>query len=154
MHNSTRLDFRFVAAKDKPDAFGPFIRVTNSYNGLRALSFEINNKKLSALKASFNDYFAGLQTCRLPRAYFEPLVCGALLIHEPKRVYEGPKKILEDWSALNRHLNALCDHYFMELGDNAYAAFNAITDFASNPPENCCVLRERHIAFRDCRVTN
>ncbi len=181
MHNSTRLDFSFVPAKDKPDAFGPFIRVTNSYNGLRALSFdigffrkvckngmilpqsiisfkfnhlqrdisekirfEIDNKKLSALKASFNDYFAGLQACRMPRAYFEPLVCGALLIHEPKRMCEGPKKIIEDWTALNRHLNALCDHYFMELGDNAYAAFNAITDFASNPPENCCVHRERN----------
>lgn len=40
-HNSIALDFEFVPAKDRPDAFGPFIRVTNSYNGLRALAFDI-----------------------------------------------------------------------------------------------------------------
>jgi hypothetical protein len=41
VHNSTTLDFAFVPAKDRPDAFGPFIRVTNSYNGLKALAFDI-----------------------------------------------------------------------------------------------------------------
>ena len=40
-HNSTNLDFTFVPARDRPDAFGPFIRVTNSYNGQRALAFDI-----------------------------------------------------------------------------------------------------------------
>ena len=41
VHNSTALDFRFVAAKDKPDLYGPFIRVTNSYNRLRALRYDV-----------------------------------------------------------------------------------------------------------------
>ena len=41
VHNSTALDFRFVPANDRPDAFGPFIRVANSYKGLRALAFDI-----------------------------------------------------------------------------------------------------------------
>ncbi len=41
VHNSTALDFCFVPAEDRPDAFGPFIRVVNSYNGLRALAFDI-----------------------------------------------------------------------------------------------------------------
>jgi hypothetical protein len=40
-HNSTALDFAFVRAEQRPETFGPFIRVTNSYNGLRALSFDI-----------------------------------------------------------------------------------------------------------------
>jgi Domain of unknown function (DUF932) len=40
-HNSTALDFSIVPAQDPPDVFGPFIRVTNSYNGLRALAFDI-----------------------------------------------------------------------------------------------------------------
>jgi hypothetical protein len=31
-----------------------------------------------------------------------------------------------------------------ELGENAYAAFNVITDFTSLPPDNHCVHRERH----------
>jgi len=41
VHNSTALDFEFVSAENRPDVFGPFIRVTNSYNGLRALAFDI-----------------------------------------------------------------------------------------------------------------
>jgi hypothetical protein len=41
LHNSAALGFQFVPAKDRPDAFGPFMRVTNSYNGLRALAFDI-----------------------------------------------------------------------------------------------------------------
>ena len=31
-----------------------------------------------------------------------------------------------------------------DLGENAYAAFKAVTEFASHPPENRCVHRDRH----------
>jgi hypothetical protein len=41
VHNSTALDFSLVSPQGRPDVFGPFIRVTNSYNGLRALVFDI-----------------------------------------------------------------------------------------------------------------
>jgi hypothetical protein len=40
-HNTTALDFSSVPAGDRPDIYGPFIRVTNSYNRLRALTFDI-----------------------------------------------------------------------------------------------------------------
>jgi hypothetical protein len=38
----------------------------------------------------------------------------------------------------------MSDRYAGELGENAYAAFNAVTEFASHPPENRCVHRDRH----------
>jgi len=181
MHHSASLDFSLVQAENRPEVFGPFIRVTNSYNGLRALSFdigyyrkvctnglilpqsiirfkfnhmhreigeqirfEIDDKRLKILKSSFTDYIGGLQKCIVPRAYFEPLLCGALFIRKPKEINQKSKKIKDDWKNLNHHLNILSDHYFMELGNNAYAAFNAITDFASHPPENSCLHRDRH----------
>ena len=40
-HNTAKLDFSAVAANEKPDTYGPYIRVTNSYNQTRALRFEI-----------------------------------------------------------------------------------------------------------------
>ncbi len=43
-HNTTALQFAYVmkgARTEVPDAFGPFIRVSNSYNGSRALAFSI-----------------------------------------------------------------------------------------------------------------
>jgi hypothetical protein len=41
VHRTARLDFGDVRAGARPEAFGPFIRVTNSYNTLRALAFDI-----------------------------------------------------------------------------------------------------------------
>lgn len=180
MHNSTALDFTFVPAKDRPDAFGPFIRVINSYNGLRALvfdigffrrvctngmilpesiirfkfthlkrdigeiiSFEVAHERLSKLKASFKEYLGVLRECAVSRSEFKPLFYGVLLIGEPKNMKpESP--IAKDWGALSQHLGALCSRYMEEFGENAYAVFNAITEFASHPPKNRCFHRDRH----------
>jgi len=180
-HNTTALDFSLVQAADRPDVFGPFIRVTNSYNGLRALGFDIgyhrkvckngmilpqsiisfkfdhmkkdikeqivfqvDNKTIAVFKTQFNDYFTGLKKCKIPRDCFEPLIGGVLCIREPKNVNNGPGSLRQDWQVLNKNLKELSDRYFVELGDNAYAAFNAITDFASHPPDNQCIHRERN----------
>ena len=51
-------------------------------------------------------------------------------------------------AALEAHLRALEKRYRDELGDNAYAAFNAITDFASHPPASPLVRRDRHAMQR------
>lgn len=180
VHNSSALDFEFVPAKDRPDAFGPFIRVTNSYNGLRALAFDIGflrkvcknglilpesiirfkfthlqrdigetinfevaHERLSKLKASFSEYLGVLRDCKVTHSEFEPLFCGVLLIRKPKDMKpDGP--IASDWHVLSQHMIGLCNRYKEELGENAYAVFNAITEFASNPLENRCVHRDRH----------
>ncbi len=41
VHRTAALDFGDVKPGKRPDVFGPFIRVTNSYNGPRALAFDI-----------------------------------------------------------------------------------------------------------------
>ena len=38
----------------------------------------------------------------------------------------------------------MTERYTGDLGENAYAAFNIITEFASHPPVNRCVHRDRH----------
>jgi len=179
-HNSTTLDFTFVPAKERPDAFGPFIRVTNSYNGLRALAFdigfyrkvcknglilpksvirfkfthlrseigetirfEIAHDKLAELRTSFREYLGVLRDCSVSRAQFEPLMFAVLMLRKPKRAKPYSREA-EDWDALVRHVTTMCDRYVSELGENAYAAFNAITEFASHPPDNRCIRRERN----------
>ena len=42
------------------------------------------------------------------------------------------------------HIEKMAGMYSSDLGENAYAAFNVITDFASHPPANRCVHRDRH----------
>lgn len=179
-HNSAALDFSFLPAGDRPDEYGPFIRVTNSYNGLRALKFdigyhrkvctngmilpetvirfrfshlrreigetvefEIARGKLTGMRESFSEYLRALREFDISRKQFEPLVLAVLLLREPKNA-EPDSPEAEAWAALRGHLKRMCDRYAGELGENAYAVFNVITDFASHPPDNRCVYRERH----------
>ncbi|HVP12954.1 MAG TPA: DUF932 domain-containing protein [Phycisphaerae bacterium] len=179
-HNSTALDVTFVPAHDRPDAFGPFIRVTNSYNSQRALAFdigffrkvcrnglvvrelsirfkflhtrrdigagirfEIDQNQLTRFRTGFRDHLAALRGCAVPRKSFEPFVCGVLLIRSPSSLRPESREA-EDWAALSAYIGGLCNRYAETLGENAYAVMNAVTDFASRPPQNRCVHRDRH----------
>ena len=180
VHNSTALDFNFLPAADRPEVFGPFIRVTNSYNGLRALAFDIgfyrkvcknglivpdtiirfkfthlrrdigetikfdiSHERLAKFKTSFTEFLGGLHKCEVPRASFDPFIRGVLLLRQPEPLKPDSHEA-EDWRTLTAHLGEMGDRYAGELGENAYAVFNAVTEFASHPPANRCVHRDRH----------
>jgi len=180
VHNSTALDFSFVAAADRPEAFGPFIRVTNSYNGQRALTFdigfyrkvcrnglilpdtiirfrfvhskrgigeairfEIARDRLAELKSGFGELLGALRRCAVPEVAFGPLVRGVLSIRPPKKP-ESDARAAKHWRHLTDHLAEMEGRYLRELGENAYAVFNVITDFASHPPANSGIYRDRH----------
>lgn len=180
VHNSAALEFSSVPADQRPDIFGPFIRVTNSFNGMRALGFdigfyrkvckngmivpdtiirfkfshqqrdigetiqfEIAKDKLSKFKTAFTDSLAGLRNCVVSRPQFEPLILGVLSLRPPQPLKPDTREA-KDWQSLGTHLGEMSTRYAGELGANAYAVFNAITEFASNPPENRCVHRDRH----------
>jgi hypothetical protein len=179
-HNSANLDFELVSARDRPDTFGPFIRVTNSYNGLRALAFDIgffrkvcnngmiipesiirfkynhlqrdigneisfnvNHGLFSNYMDNFKKYLGVLKDFKVTRSDFEPLFCGVLQIIKPK-IEEPDSPLAKDWNDLSQQITTVCNQYINDLGENAYAVFNAITDFSSHPVTNRCVRRERH----------
>ena len=179
VHNSAALNFDFVSPGARPEIYGPFIRVANSYNGLRALKFDIgfyrkvcsngliaprsiiqfkfshvrrdirdtiqfaiSHAELTTLKASFNESLAALRGCKLSRSDFEPLIRKVLLLRES--AHPRNEKSQEAWATLNTYITELSSRYVGLLGENAYALLNAITDFASHPPANQHVHRERH----------
>ncbi len=180
-HNSTALDFKDLPARDRPEVYGPFIRVTNSYNRVRALAFDIGfyrkvctnglilpdsiiqfkfthlrrdigetiefevaQEKLAKFKTSFGNFLGALRGCVVPRNQFERLLWAVLSLQEPDDELEPESRAAEEWDALTAHVHELSDRYAGELGENAYAVFNAVTDFASHPPANRFVGRERH----------
>lgn len=193
VHRTSALEFQDVSPDQKPDVFGPFIRVTNSFNGLRALGFDIGfyrkvcknglilpesvirfkfshsrqeigktlqfhveRSRLDQLKKSFTESVTQLRTCPVERSELEPLVCAILQLRPPKQAEraslfddDGDKtddsgNDHPDWMVLQKHLVNLNNRYADELGHNAYAAFNAVTEFASRPLINRCVRRDRH----------
>jgi hypothetical protein len=180
VHNSAALDFNSVLPDQRPDVFGPFIRVTNSFNGLRALGFNIGfyrkvcknglivpdtiirftfthqrrdigetiqfkiaKDKLSKFKTTFTDSLAGLRKCAVPRPQFDPLILAVLSLRPPQPLKPDTREA-RDWHTLGTHVGEMSTRYEGDLGANAYAVFNAITEFASTPPENRCVHRDRH----------
>lgn len=179
-HNSAALDFDFAPVGERPEIYGPFIRVTNSYNGARALrfdigfyrkvcsngligpdviisfdfphsrrripesiSFKIDQAKLAGFKASFQGLFTSLRSFPVQRRDFEPLARKVLMLRDPVDDETGDADA-SGMTKLNDVLAALCGKYAGEIGENAYAVFNVITDLASNPPDVPCLRRERH----------
>ena len=180
VHNSAALDFAGVAAGDRPEIFGPFIRVTNSYNAMRALGFDIGffrkvcqngmivpdsiirlkfnhqrrdmnvpvqfevaHNKLANFQTDFMESLNALKECNVQRDQFEPLLCAALHLGPVKSSTARPSGT-DAWVQVRAYIDGLNSRYADELGENAYAVFNSITDFASRPPENRCIHRSRN----------
>lgn len=159
-HNSTALDFAFIPGDQRPEAFGPFIRVTNSYNGLRALGFgigyyrkvcknglivpdtiirfkfnhlrrdigetihfKIAHDRLIKFKTAFADSLSGLHKCAVPRAQFEPLIRGVLLLRPLKHVKQNSQAAV-DWEALSDHIAEMSNRYAGELGAKSKLSSN------------------------------
>jgi hypothetical protein len=183
-HRTTALDFPFLLGRDRLEEYGPFVRVTNSYNGQRALAFDIgycrkvcmnglivgksiisfkfthsrqqigqgirfdiDHERLASLKKNMGAMFTALRDCVVPRSQFAALVRGTLLLRPPKSI-NSDKKMAEEWASLVKHLEGVESHYLNDLGETAYAAFNAITDIASHPPNNRCIYRDKHCMQR------
>ena len=87
-----------------------------------------------------------------PRNQFEPLLWAVLSLQELDDELEPGSRAADEWDALTAHVRKLFDRYAKELGENAYAVFNAVTDFASHPPANRLVGREPGIEC--CRASS
>jgi len=151
------------------DTWLPYIRVTNSYNRTKPLTFDLGFVRsacsngvifeqqtvtircyhsdlnpflekgfvsklgdLRELEASFIENMHNLKRFYVPRNVVFPLVCHAFGLPSPLRPDRtaGQEKFLADFAGAVAKLR---DKYFAELGDNAYAAFNVLTDLATRP---------------------
>lgn len=177
-HNSARLKFDSVSASRRPDTYGPFIRVANSYNRRRALGFTIgfmrkvcsngmilprssisfslnhNTKRIreriefetsrtrfTSMKTRFLEFLEPLQKCRIPPESFLPISLFALRVPLPEK---PSKRKQEAWDCLNARIKSLSEEYIQQVGENAYALLNVISDLASRPSDGGLRQRERH----------
>lgn len=179
-HRKTVLDFSLKSPGLLQEAFGPFIRVTNSFNGQRALRFDIgllrrmctNGMLITDILVSFrfvhskanlattpefavdhprlktwlDGFDANLETLRghkmAPDVILE-LILGVLRLRPPSSP-DAPDYLVGEWEAIQNHLQFLVARYAKEVGENAYAAFNAMTDFATRPKGRGSYAREVH----------
>ena len=180
-HSTNGLDFPYqgdVRPNDKPDVYGPFVRVTNSYNGRYALRLvigfmrkvcsnglilpqaavdirfdhstrgigdrirtEIGSGHYQHLQEQFRGFLEPLRECDVPRRFFDPILRSALKISEPKVLHRTNAAAMV---GLDASINSICSKYARTLGEDGYGLMNAVTEFATNPPANRIVRRERH----------
>jgi hypothetical protein len=110
-----------------------------------AISFTSSSDMIAPLTNQFKSLVSVLLNYRIASNYFFPLITGALKILPPKK--ETDKKSFSedrDWDNLTSTINELKTHYIHDLGENAYAVFNCLTDLASNPPDNKILRRDHH----------
>ena len=177
-HNSALLRFDSVSAGQRPDTYGPFVRVANSYNRKRALGFTIgfmrkvcsngmivpqssisfsldhntrrireriefktSTTRFTSMKTEFLEFLAPLQQCEVPAEFFRPISLFALRVPIPEKT---SKREQGAWDDFNSHITSLSEAYMDQVGGNAYALLNVISDLASRPPETVMRRRERH----------
>jgi hypothetical protein len=180
-HNSAALDFSGLAANDKPEVYGPFVRVTNSYNRTRALcfdigysrkvcknglilrnalisfkmshqrreireavKFEIAHDRLAKQKQEFQAFLARLQACAVPSNAIADFASDVLGFQAPPADLPKAEARWTAWENLRQLVAAASQRYEQDLGANAYAVLNVVTEFASRPPDNILVRRDRH----------
>lgn len=159
------------------ETFTPFVRITNSYNGSRALRIDVGFLRehcsngvifeqeaatltvphtrqgihslkvarpfagMSALRDEFSKTLAGVRSVGITPEQGRTLVrqvTGWPQLPEKPKPWES-----DEQAKLDADLEARLHGYFQELGENAYAAFNTMTDIASRPPQSPRFRRDR-----------
>ncbi len=169
MHRTHVLNY-YDTAVAKNDPFTPFLRVTNSFNGARALRFDIGfmrkhcsngvifEEEIATIKAShskeaLDQLKIEIKARSLPKMWEEfskflthirsidmtPAQSALALntvLHLPSPNPDDKPARKEGLNALAADFSTRLAGYQKELGPNAYAVFNTLTDIAARPPEN------------------
>lgn len=159
------------------EIYTPFARITNSYNGSRALRIDVGFmrkhcengvifeeqaakvsvphtregihaikiaspfKGMASLCDKFRETVNGVRAVGVTRDEARSLV--RMVVGWPQ-LSENPKPIERaDQDSLDADLEARLHRYLKELGENAYAAFNTMTDIAARPPVSNRFRRDR-----------
>jgi hypothetical protein len=169
MHRTHVLNYWDTEIK-KDDPFTPFLRVTNSFNGARALRFdigfmrkhcsngvifeeevatirashskealaqlqiEIKARSLPKMWAEFSQFLTSVRSIDMTPEQSNLALKTVLRLPDPKPDEKPARK--EALNALAADFTSRLGNYRQELGPNAYAVFNTLTDIAARPPES------------------
>ena len=159
------------------ETFTPFVRITNSYNGSRALRIDVGFLREHCSNGVIFEQEAAALTVPHTRQGIHSLKVARPFAGMSSLCEEFGKALAEvravgvtqdeagqlvrqvtGWPVLPKHpksweckeqekldadLESRLDGYFNELGENAYAAFNTMTDIASRPPKSPRFRRNR-----------
>ena len=109
------------------------IKVAHDVNKMeKSIEAQINEAKFRNLIDKFRNLITPLHSATIEKDQFLPILLSALQIKKPKNM---PNHRENDWLNFSEDLSKVALRYIEESGPNGYALFNAITDVATNPPQ-------------------
>lgn len=109
--------------------------------GINALRCDNPFAGMQSLISGFQEMISGLVT--IPVTSSQGLHITKSVMRWPVLPENPSPRVLEDHRHLDQDLNERVDRYFDELGSNAYAVFNVMTDIAKRPPKSTRYRRDR-----------
>ena len=99
------------------------------------IKFDIDSSKIKRLETEFTNYMTGLDKYLVPRSLAPPLMCKALGLQFKINVENEKRRRAEQdrLAEFKATADELIAKYYKDLGGNAYAVFDAVTEYASVP---------------------
>lgn len=112
---------------------GATIKYPHSKNAVREIErVGIKAGDLQKLKLEFIERLNNLKRYHVPKKEMLPLACKVFDLSVDDQALGRPQRV-EQLRDFRSGFEGLTTRYFDEMGENAYAALNVITDFASRP---------------------
>ena len=108
------------------------------------VKFDIAHDRLAKQKQEFQAFLARLQACPVPSNVIAGFASDVLGFQAPPADLPRAEARWTAWESLRQLVAAASQRYEQDLGANAYAVLNVVTEFASRPPDNILVRRDRH----------
>jgi hypothetical protein len=117
------------------------IKATHSKEALAQLKIEITSRSLPQMWDEFSKFLTSVRSISMDTALSTLALNTVLRLPEAKP--DDKKARVEGLQALSVDLSTRLTGYQKELGPNAYAVFNTLTDIAARPPDSAYFQKDR-----------
>jgi hypothetical protein len=117
------------------------IKASHSKEALAQLKIEITSRSLPQMWDEFSKFLTTVRSVTMTTGQSTLALKTVLHLPDPKPDEKPARK--EALEALDADFTARLTGYRQELGENAYAVFNTLTDIAARPPELPCFQQTR-----------
>ena len=117
------------------------IKASHSKEALAQLKIEITSRSLPQMWDEFSKFLTSVRSIRMTTD--QSTLALNTVLRLPQAKPEHKKARAEGLQALSLDLSTRLTGYQKELGPNAYAVFNTLTDIAARPPENAYFQKDR-----------
>lgn len=108
----------------------------------KSIKFDIKKDQFKAITEKFKKTVSDLLECKIPRESARTVFDTVLGIPAESSLSFKNNREKAEYDNLLKYIEDCLEQYYGDMEANAYALFNAMTDFASRPPENRYVRRD------------